>query len=113
MNGTDLAVKSVELDLTSTDFGTGFFTWHLFGEDINLKPHKGSTWKTDVVSGSKVIMLTAMMSGGKSSTSRHAQLFTAHTRNAEEGVKFKMIMKLQSKSIFCKYNLWKSIARSN
>ena len=88
---TDLAVRSVEVDLHTHSFDKS--RWFVVDDngiiyDVSLD----STWKSDAMRGSKAITLTAQ-------TFSMAELMRAKLRDSNDGNKLRMVVKLQGELI--------------
>lgn len=96
LEGTDLTVQSVELDVASTTFHGAKVIWQLWGGgSVSLLPTPGTTLKTEQLCGSKSIKLQALLSGGQGNEAwQHTQLFRTSMTNQDES-QLRLVVKLK------------------
>ncbi len=96
LRGTDLCVKSIELDVGSKTFEDGRVVWQLCGGATCLLPLSGSTLRSEALVGAKKVTLTATLSGGRGSVAwQHAQLFRAHEEKDKNRPQLRLLLWLK------------------
>ncbi|TRY66944.1 hypothetical protein TCAL_03733 [Tigriopus californicus] len=97
LENTRLSVQSVELHIESSIFGNGRVLWQLCGGNTCLLPSSGTTLKSEALSGSKKVSITAHLSGGEGENAwQSTQLFrTPSEGEAKEECKFRFLVKLK------------------
>ena len=81
--------------VNSTIFKSGKVIWKLLGGSKVIGPTPGITLKTDELSGSKSLILEAILSGGEGDMAwQHAQLFRTKINNSQNNFQFKLTVKL-------------------